>query len=903
MKDRKSHRMDEDARNIKMQKAKNPTFKLQRPTRPPLRDVTNHHPVTPAATPALKRKQPEPERPKDVYSLVEDYRDQHQHHQHACHIPIHPPQPGSTSPDLDDDEDRQSVSSDELPPLKRYRTHLHSAPSEDLTAPTQHTPQVSHDDQQSELDDEDKQSVTDSIKSDSSTMSIRERRKQKTPRQRYDANKGPTQYVHPPQEGRLTKPVTRGAQTGARMIANEELKYPEDTHEAVDWSFLNDISDTGNGDLNDLDEDEEDNEYDAAMERALEEEEEGLPDDEPDLIEGEVFDLLEHEDDLKLDSILRAEEKGSDDGANLPTHPPSVPKKNKGVRTRQDNDQYLRRAFEAEPKRYIRRMQETLRMGPEPTTRLPSVDREANARRFKERLATMLLALSNVIREDFRTQAMAVSVKAALMSGGVDKVLAAVLPGFREEAVDVLGAEIVTPATLLEIPRVDDPKAYTDWGLYIDVLWDPTATQPPTDPVMTSCFHTYCKGCITGVERPAAGEGHDGARCAECGDAYTSVKPCEDQEAVDRRTRYPETHPTPVAQKGQGAYRLYGGTGAALIGLLRRLMGYVRLLENRPKTEGLHTYKMLEPGAQANFRLVWGSNKDCSPTLPCLGEGVTMLFIGSVFSTSFEPKGRWHNAAVNEVFLLHGPRDFLSGVGFGLNRAWAMKQGAGIKSKRSGCVYCPRGDIMVGYGRGASVPEKYGIVWSEGGMRLAHKNCIPAHAKGRRRQDAGYYQPLKDKCHSCLKSTQDGHIRYCDGKPGQPCSKCTKQKQWDHNASRTEVTERSYAICCYFPLQGETKPDPKTCAKCGKVGHAAKSCGTVDPIILASRETRKIRLAIKEAYPELMSDVKRLDQIKVSHYEYEADGNGGYIVEHVGPDKKRRNRWSGGKVTSKGRRG
>ncbi|KAK5711516.1 hypothetical protein LTR17_018344 [Elasticomyces elasticus] len=237
------------AAGITLSKAKNPRFMPPTTTRRALQDITNEAPttinrplVTPAASTTLKRKSI-----RDDSGTV----------------------PRLASPDLDDDEDHQSVSSDELPPLKRYRTHLHPARSKDLTVRTQHIPQVRYDDQQSELDDEDEQSVTDSIKSTSSTMSIRERHKQKTPRQLYDASKGPVQM-------------------------------PEATHEAGDWSFLDDISEA---DYADRTKDDDDDEYDASVERDIEANEKDLPDDDPDLIEGEQLDLHEPEDAEELDSI------------------------------------------------------------------------------------------------------------------------------------------------------------------------------------------------------------------------------------------------------------------------------------------------------------------------------------------------------------------------------------------------------------------------------------------------------------------------------------------------------------------------------------------------------------------------------------------------------------------------
>ncbi|KAK5730743.1 hypothetical protein LTR15_000681 [Elasticomyces elasticus] len=75
--------------------------------------------------------------------------------------------------------------------------------------------------------------------------------------------------------------------------------------------------------------------------------------------------------------------------------------------------------------------------------------------------------------------------------------------------------------------------------------------QPPNDPVVTSCFHIYCSTCLTDLQHYSARRGHDGARCAECGDVYTSVKPCEGLEAFDRDASSAETTDTAPTTKGK----------------------------------------------------------------------------------------------------------------------------------------------------------------------------------------------------------------------------------------------------------------------------------------------------------------------------------------------------------------
>ncbi|KAK3619865.1 hypothetical protein LTR56_023759 [Elasticomyces elasticus] len=75
--------------------------------------------------------------------------------------------------------------------------------------------------------------------------------------------------------------------------------------------------------------------------------------------------------------------------------------------------------------------------------------------------------------------------------------------------------------------------------------------QPPNDPVVTSCFHIYCSTCLTDLQHYSARRGHDGARCAECGDVYTSVKPCEGLEAFDRDASSAETTDTALPTKAK----------------------------------------------------------------------------------------------------------------------------------------------------------------------------------------------------------------------------------------------------------------------------------------------------------------------------------------------------------------
>ncbi|KAJ9628043.1 hypothetical protein H2203_003265 [Taxawa tesnikishii (nom. ined.)] len=59
--------------------------------------------------------------------------------------------------------------------------------------------------------------------------------------------------------------------------------------------------------------------------------------------------------------------------------------------------------------------------------------------------------------------------------------------------------------------------------------------QQPYNPHVTSCFHIYCFDCLRDLQHQAARKGLDGARCSECGEQYTSSKPCVGIESFEAR--------------------------------------------------------------------------------------------------------------------------------------------------------------------------------------------------------------------------------------------------------------------------------------------------------------------------------------------------------------------------------
>ncbi|KAK0316053.1 hypothetical protein LTR82_012346 [Friedmanniomyces endolithicus] len=75
--------------------------------------------------------------------------------------------------------------------------------------------------------------------------------------------------------------------------------------------------------------------------------------------------------------------------------------------------------------------------------------------------------------------------------------------------------------------------------------------QPPNDPVITSCWHIYCKSCITDLQHYAARKGHDVAMCSECGEAYTSYSPCEGLDTFDTEGSTSESLAEVVSGKGK----------------------------------------------------------------------------------------------------------------------------------------------------------------------------------------------------------------------------------------------------------------------------------------------------------------------------------------------------------------
>ncbi|KAK5160796.1 hypothetical protein LTS14_001809 [Recurvomyces mirabilis] len=78
-------------------------------------------------------------------------------------------------------------------------------------------------------------------------------------------------------------------------------------------------------------------------------------------------------------------------------------------------------------------------------------------------------------------------------------------------------------------------EAPEQWGAIKERSTCAGCRQAPEDAQLTSCNHIYCKKCLQDLQHHAARRGHDQARCAECGEAYTSTKPCQDFTTAQQR--------------------------------------------------------------------------------------------------------------------------------------------------------------------------------------------------------------------------------------------------------------------------------------------------------------------------------------------------------------------------------
>ncbi|EME40686.1 hypothetical protein DOTSEDRAFT_177817 [Dothistroma septosporum NZE10] len=86
------------------------------------------------------------------------------------------------------------------------------------------------------------------------------------------------------------------------------------------------------------------------------------------------------------------------------------------------------------------------------------------------------------------------------------------------------------------------------WTAVVDRTKCSACRQKPDKPQVTSCWHIYCTSCLTDMQHFAARRGHDGARCNECGEQYTSVDDVHDLENFDARgasVTPSEVDPTP----------------------------------------------------------------------------------------------------------------------------------------------------------------------------------------------------------------------------------------------------------------------------------------------------------------------------------------------------------------------
>lgn len=75
---------------------------------------------------------------------------------------------------------------------------------------------------------------------------------------------------------------------------------------------------------------------------------------------------------------------------------------------------------------------------------------------------------------------------------------------------------------------LDDLKRSESYAAMCDRTSCVACRQAPRDPLVTSCFHIYCKDCLADLQSSSARRGNDRHRCSECGTHYTDAKPCEE---------------------------------------------------------------------------------------------------------------------------------------------------------------------------------------------------------------------------------------------------------------------------------------------------------------------------------------------------------------------------------------
>ncbi|GAB7362217.1 hypothetical protein MBLNU230_g2242t1 [Neophaeotheca triangularis] len=73
--------------------------------------------------------------------------------------------------------------------------------------------------------------------------------------------------------------------------------------------------------------------------------------------------------------------------------------------------------------------------------------------------------------------------------------------------------------------------------------------QTPDDPMITSCFHLYCKECLTSMQHIAARRGCDASVCAECGSTYDETRPIDQKMLEDAATSNPDESGTSRSKK------------------------------------------------------------------------------------------------------------------------------------------------------------------------------------------------------------------------------------------------------------------------------------------------------------------------------------------------------------------
>lgn len=111
---------------------------------------------------------------------------------------------------------------------------------------------------------------------------------------------------------------------------------------------------------------------------------------------------------------------------------------------------------------------------------VPADREKENADRFKSRMFAFILACANRLRDEPFCKLFACGMRWMWAKVGPERILEACCIGLLDKVMEILGRENVTAQDLLEIPTLtlEDADLLLEWGVYLDIVWDPTETPP-----------------------------------------------------------------------------------------------------------------------------------------------------------------------------------------------------------------------------------------------------------------------------------------------------------------------------------------------------------------------------------------------------------------------------------------